>query len=89
MSPKPLRPLILVVDDDETIRTCTQEVLEFEGYEVHAAAGASDALAYLHSAPRMPGIILLDMMMPGMDAQEFRARQMTVEKLAPKPPTLA
>ena len=53
---------ILVAEDDTNIREGLVDALEFEGYEVFAAADGSKALeAY---AKLKPDLILLDVMMP-------------------------
>ncbi|OLP17095.1 hypothetical protein BST81_17210 [Leptolyngbya sp. 'hensonii'] len=58
-------PLILIADDDETIRVLLRRVMEQEGYRV---AEASDGTTCLESFARLqPNIILLDARMPGID----------------------
>lgn len=49
-------------------------ILEDEGYVVETAGNGRDALQYLHSGPR-PCLIVLDLKMPIMTGQEFRAEQ--------------
>lgn len=56
---------ILVVDDEPDIRQLLQEILEDEGYEVHAAENAA-AARHLR-AERKPDLILLDIWMPDED----------------------
>jgi signal transduction histidine kinase/CheY-like chemotaxis protein/CHASE3 domain sensor protein len=58
-------PLVLVVDDDDYVRTVLQEVLERAGYSVIEAADGETAIALAASA--LPSLILLDLLMPGMD----------------------
>jgi len=65
---------ILVVEDDETLRETLAEVLVDEGHEVRAAAHGDEALDHLNGW--VPDVILLDLMMPIMDAYEFRDRQL-------------
>jgi CheY-like chemotaxis protein len=60
---------ILVVDDDEAIRTVVSLVLSDEGYEVLTAEDGRAALARL--ATVQPDLILLDMRMPIMDGWEL------------------
>ena len=67
---------ILVVDDDQDLRTMIRSVFESAGYtQITTAASGEEALALM--AKKTPGIILLDVMMPGMDGfellQEIRA----------------
>ncbi|HET9595678.1 MAG TPA: response regulator [Anaeromyxobacteraceae bacterium] len=68
-----MRPRVLVVEDDDDIRSVMAEALEAEGYEV---AGARDgAEAQRRARECRPDLILLDLMMPGMDGWAFRAWQ--------------
>lgn len=58
-------PLILVADDEKTLRLVLRRVMQQEGYEVIEAMDGEEALQlYQHKQPDM---ILLDAMMPGMD----------------------
>lgn len=57
--------VILVVDDEDGIRTTISDILSDEGYQVHTAANASEARAtYTATSPDM---ILLDIWMPDID----------------------
>jgi putative two-component system response regulator len=58
---------ILVVDDDRTVRELTVAWLR-SSYEVHTAASGDEALAIAAQTP--PGVVLLDIMMPGIDGYE-------------------
>lgn len=62
---------ILIVEDDEDIRTVLVEFLQSLGHPVESAYDGEKALHYLRSAPAKPGLILLDMMMPIMDGLTF------------------
>lgn len=57
--------VILVVDDDDTIRLMCRRVLERRGHEVFEAAGGKAGLALCRSF--RPDIVLLDGLMPDMD----------------------
>jgi CheY-like chemotaxis protein len=63
---------LLVVDDDEDLRTMVVQLLETEGYVVRAAADGLEALDLLETA--LPHLILLDMRMPRMDGWELGRR---------------
>jgi CheY-like chemotaxis protein len=63
---------ILVVDDNAPLRENLAECLEGEGYEVSVAASGPAALARLAEGP-LPGVVLLDLMMPGMSGRELAA----------------
>jgi CheY-like chemotaxis protein len=75
---------ILLVEDDEITRGAIKMVLEWEGYRVDCAANGQEALDYLHSHGR-PALILLDVMMPVLDGEEFRRRQQRDPSLAQIP----
>lgn len=59
---------ILVIDDEEDIRTLLQYNLQKEGYEVEIAENGDKGLAILPTFK--PDLVLLDVMMPGMDGIE-------------------
>jgi hypothetical protein len=54
---------ILVIEDDETVRTLLQRQLEGL-YKVHLASDVAAALRMLETMP-LPNLILSDVMMPG------------------------
>lgn len=63
---------ILVVDDDPVIRALTCELLEDEGYELTEAA---DGFAAFEACQRaVPGMVICDVMMPGMNGFELCRR---------------
>jgi CheY-like chemotaxis protein len=64
---------ILVVDDNDALRENLIEALQLEGYEVAEAADGAKALARLGEDPSF-GVVLLDLMMPGMDGREILQR---------------
>jgi CheY-like chemotaxis protein len=64
---------VLVVEDDEDIRSTLAELLESEGYEVTSAADGRQGLE--RALARPPDVILLDLMMPVMNGWEFREEQ--------------
>jgi CheY-like chemotaxis protein len=73
--PQPLRTpstrTILIVDDDEAIREVLGGVLTDEGYAVVSAVNGAAALSLLEEMSEMPGLVLLDLMMPVMSGWEF------------------
>jgi len=62
-------PRVLIVDDRETNRDILARMLEPLGFPVAQAAGGSEALAMLDTWN--PGLILLDLVMPGMNGKDF------------------
>lgn len=67
------RARVLVIEDDDTLRETLAEVLVDEGHDVRVAAHGAQALEVI--GDWQPEIVLLDLMMPVMDAYEFRERQ--------------
>ena len=61
----PVGKVILVVDDDEPIRTLEANVFEDAGYEVMLAGDGTEALEKI--AARRPDLVTLDLVMPGLD----------------------
>jgi len=60
-----MKPLILVVDDDETQREMLRRILIREGYDVETAAGGQIALEKFREAPA--DVVVTDIKMPDMD----------------------
>lgn len=59
--------LVLVVDDDETIRLVTCRTLEANGYRTLSAAHGREAIELIESGWHDVDLVLTDMMMPVMD----------------------
>ncbi|MDC0745067.1 response regulator [Polyangium sp. rjm3] len=78
---------VLVVDDDEDLRRTVTMVLAEEGYSVLEAANGAEALTRLHDGP-LPDVILLDLMMPVMNGEQFRRAQRADPSLAEVPVVL-
>jgi len=62
------RYLILVVDDEVRIARMIRMNLEHDGYDVIEANSGQQALDMVRS--RMPNLVILDVMMPGLDGFE-------------------
>ena len=78
-SPDTAAKTVLVVDDEETIRTLYAEELEEEGYRVVTAGSAREGLDQIRVDPI--DLIVLDIRMPDMDGLEFlgHARQIDMK----------
>ena len=61
----PYEPLVLVVDDEATVRQALERALRLEGFAVATAAGGRAALAAV--AQRPPAVVVLDVTMPDLD----------------------
>jgi CheY-like chemotaxis protein len=68
------RRSVLVIDDDEDVRTAIAAVLELFGYEVVGAADGQEAVELLEGEAIEPSAIVLDLMMPRMDGWSFLGR---------------
>ena len=75
--------LILVVDDEESVREVAAEILEMVGYQILCAASGEDAIATFEKHRADVGLILLDMQMPGMDGAEAYAQLRTLDAKVP------
>ena len=60
---------IMIVDDEEDIRTTVKTVLEKNGYKVITAVNGDDCLMKLKK--ENPDLILMDIMMPGTPVKEI------------------
>ena len=60
---------IVVVDDDEEIRSLLQDFLKKHGYQVYTAENSEALFALLKKHPTID-LILLDIMLPGVDGIE-------------------
>jgi CheY-like chemotaxis protein len=76
---------VLLVEDDFDLRDALVPILEYEGHQVVSAANGKEALDRLQSMPAAPSLILLDLMMPVMGGEEFRAEQLRDPRLASIP----
>ena len=62
------QPLLLVVDDDESLRRVTEMQLEEAGYQVLTASGGEEALALVEQ--QTPDLVLSDLKMPGLSGMD-------------------
>jgi len=72
---------VLVVEDEEAIRTGLIDVLVFHGYEVDSAATGPEGLEKALTGKFE--LILLDIMLPGMDGYEICDRIRAVDRNQP------
>jgi DNA-binding response OmpR family regulator len=70
--PAALPPKIVIVEDEPDIRESMEYSLNREGYRVWAAADGPRGLDMIRE--RVPDVILLDLMLPGMDGMELCRR---------------
>lgn len=65
-------PLILIVEDDEFLRSLIAKRLEKSGFQVDAAVDGESGL--VKTAEIRPNLILLDLLLPGVNGFEFMER---------------
>ena len=63
--------VILVVDDDASLRSLAQIILEHRGYRVLIADGGPKALQIAHAETGPIDLLVTDLVMPGMDGAEL------------------
>lgn len=63
---------ILVLDDEDTIRTNIVDFFEDEGFEVHSSSDGEEALELV--ANQRLDAVVVDMRLPGMDGNKFILR---------------
>jgi DNA-binding NtrC family response regulator len=63
-----LKPVILLVDDEDTIRLFLEKTLREEGYEALTAATGAAAIELTRS--ELPDLVLLDLKLPDMSGLE-------------------
>lgn len=68
----PSKPVVLVAEDDPSVRMAIEFVLEGEGFEVLLAEDGERALAMAQT--KSPDAILLDQMMPKLDGKQVLSR---------------
>ena len=76
----PVRPAILLVDDDLTLLSVLSRRVSRAGYDVRTAQSGAIALKQLEGS--WPALLVIDLMMPGMDGFELARR---VKQLADLP----
>lgn len=78
-----IRPMILVVDDDEFQRSIVNTLLAAENYRLVFSGGGVEALNILRKM--QPDLILMDIMMPDLDGIETTRRLKTMPQFAKVP----
>ncbi len=67
-----MKPVVLLVDDEDTIRMFLEKTIKDEGYESLTAATGAEALEI--SRRELPDLILLDLKLPDMNGIEVLTR---------------
>ncbi len=78
---------VLVIDDEEPIRSALEDMLGDEGHEVRTAADGRQGLQII--AGWVPDVILLDLSMPVMGGRAFREAQLALPQALRDVPIIA
>ena len=76
-----MKPRVLIVDDEEAIRSSLKMIFEYEGYEVLLAANGPAGLKIAEK--EAPDLVFLDIKMPQMDGLEVLKRLKAAEGSPP------
>lgn len=74
---------ILVVDDEEAVRTVIQRCLEHLGYEVVIAGSGAEALETYRNSRGEFSLVILDMMMPSMAGDDVFRQLQSIDSEVP------
>jgi two-component system, NtrC family, response regulator AtoC len=74
------KELILVVDDEPSIRKYLQTLLEVDGFGVETVTSGKEALDRIGTGENRPDFIILDVLMPEMDGLETLRQLMQIDR---------
>ncbi len=78
------RQTVLVIDDDPDVRASIADLLTDAGYQVTCLGSCSLALSHLCQNPA-PAVVVVDLLMPGMNAWELVGQMRRRESLVKVP----
>ena len=78
-------PTILLVDDNEALRTLASKLLQEQGFRVITAGDGEEALEIFQQQPHAISLLLTDIMMPKMNGLDLADR---LRQLRPELPVL-
>ena len=73
------KPIILLVEDEPMVREVTREVLEHAGYQVLESDGPRGALRLAVEHRGRIGLLLSDVVMPGMNGLDLARRILQIQ----------
>jgi DNA-binding response OmpR family regulator len=85
MTPAHPRGRVLVVEDDDEVRSALHDVLEDHGWEVALAQDGEAGLELLRDDPGGVSVVLVDLMMPRLGGAGFLKRKALEPALAGVP----
>jgi two-component system cell cycle sensor histidine kinase/response regulator CckA len=72
--PVELRPVVLVVEDEEIVREYLIQILTSDEFDLHTAANGEEALRLLGHLDRPVDVLVTDMVMPGLSGRMLADR---------------
>jgi len=63
---------VIILEDDQDLRSMVQEILEFEGLEVHGFETGQSALSHMKENS-LPQVLLMDLKLPDMSPLDLQA----------------
>jgi two-component system, cell cycle sensor histidine kinase and response regulator CckA len=75
--------MILLVEDEEQVRTIMKHILEGQGYHVLSASNGEEALSISQDLELDIKLVITDVVMPGMSGRELAERLLTVRPSLP------
>lgn len=70
LTARPPKKLVLVIEDEPSLRETLKDVLELYGYNVSEAQNGEEGLMAIRCEPA-PDLVLLDLIMPLMSGRQF------------------
>ena len=77
------KKVVLIVEDDEFLRSLTAKRVEKEGYKIEVAVDGENAISLLDTLK--PDLILLDLLLPGKDGFEVLNKIRSLEAMKEVP----
>lgn len=74
----PTAQTVLLVEDEESLRSTARKILEQRGYSVLGAPNGAEALRVWEQSPESVDLLLTDVVMPGMSGRELARRLISV-----------
>jgi len=65
---------ILVVEDSDTVRDLTRQMLEYFGYVIYPATGWEEALNIIGDKEKIIDLVIMDVVMPGLNGFDLYGR---------------
>ena len=78
--------LVLIIDDDHSVRVLTERLVATFGFVPMTAADGAKGIALLEANSEKIGVVVLDMTMPDLNGEQtFRKLRALVPKFSPAP----